>query len=65
MPQYALMFLDVPENAWTNCSDYARVLNMPQYSYNNIVIIVANVIILEFLSARFVHRGVLLPFFLF
>ena len=34
---------------------YARVLNMLQYSYNNIIIIVTNVIILEFLSARFVH----------
>ena len=32
---------------------------MPQYSYNNIIIIVANVIILEFLSARFVHPGTL------
>ena len=31
---------------------------MSQYSYNNIII-VANVIILEFLSARFVHSGAL------
>ena len=38
---------------------------MPPYSYNNIVIIVANVIILEFLSVRFVHLGALLPFYLF
>ena len=28
---------------------------MLRYSYNNIVIIVTNVIIFEFLSARFVH----------
>ena len=35
---------------------YAKVLNMLQYSYNNIIIIVT-VIILEFLSARFVHPG--------
>ena len=48
MPVYALMSLNMPEhdrillnvpeyaeNAWINCSDYARVLNMPQYSYNN------------------------------
>ena len=35
------------------------------YSYNNIVIIVTNVIILEFLSAQFVHLGALLQVFLF
>ena len=33
---------------------YASILNIAQYSYNNIII-VTNVIILEFLSARFVH----------
>ena len=33
---------------------------MPQYSYNNIIIIV-----LEFLSAQFVHPGALLTFYLF
>ena len=33
---------------------YTRVLNMPLYSYNN-NIIVANVIILELLSAQFVQ----------
>ena len=32
---------------------YARILNMPQYSYNNIIII------LEFLSAQFVHPDAL------
>ena len=32
-------------------------LNMPQYSYNTVIIIVTNIIILEFLSARFVHPG--------
>ena len=37
---------------------------MPQYSYNNIII-VANVIILEFFSAKFVHPGALLPFHFF
>ena len=37
---------------------------MPRYSYNNIII-VTNVIILEFLSARFVHPGSLLPIYLF
>ena len=34
---------------------YARVLNMPLYSYNNIISIVTNNIILEFLSAQFIH----------
>ena len=53
----------MPENARINCSDYARVLNMLQYSYNNII--VTNVVILEFLSALFVHPGALLPFYLF
>ena len=37
----------------------ARVLNMPRYNYNKIIIIVINVIILEFFSARFVHSGAL------
>ena len=32
---------------------------MPRYIYNNIIIIVTNVIILECLSARFVHPGAL------
>ena len=38
---------------------HAVVLNMQRYICNNIIIIVANVnfIILEFLSARFVHPG--------
>ena len=36
----------------------ARVLNVPRYSYNNIII-VANAIILKFLSARFVDPGAL------
>ena len=35
------------------------------YSYNSIIIIVTNVIILEFLSAQFVHVGALLLFYLF
>ena len=35
----------------------ARVLNMTRYSYNNIIIIVINVTILEFLSDRFVSPG--------
>ena len=30
---------------------------LPRYSYNDIIIIITNVIILEFLSARFVHPG--------
>ena len=57
--------LNMPEYVLINCSDYANVLNIPlQYSYNNIIIIVTNVNILELLSARFVHPGCLLPFYL-
>ena len=52
------MSLNMPENTLINYFDYARVLNMPRYSYNNIVI-VTNVIMLEFLYARFVHPGFL------
>ena len=58
------MSLNMPKNAWKNCSNYARVLNMPWCRYNSIIIIVTG-IILEFLSARFVHLGALLPFYLF
>ena len=36
---------------------FASVLNMSRNSYNNIIIIVTNVNILEFLSAWFVHPG--------
>ena len=72
MPEYALMFLNMfehdwilltaPEYAWKNCPDYVRVLNMPQCSYNNIII--ANVI-LESLPAPIIHPGTLLPFYHF
>ena len=34
---------------------------MPSYIYNNIIIIVTNIITLEMLSARFVNTGALLP----
>ena len=39
---------------------------MPRYSHDNIVVIlvVTNVIILEFLSVGFVHPGALLSFYL-
>ena len=61
--EYCWISLNMPENAWKKTSDYARVLNMLQYGYNNII--VTNVIMLEFLSARFIHQGTLLPFYLF
>ena len=38
---------------------------MLQFSYNNITIMVNNVITLEYLSARFVHPRALLPFYIF
>ena len=34
-----------------------RTLYIPEYSYNNIIIIVTKAFISEFLSARFVHPG--------
>ena len=36
---------------------YVRVPNKLGYSYNNIIIIVTNIIMLEFLSAQFVSLG--------
>ena len=64
VPQYNWILLNVPEympeNTLINCSDYARVLNIPRDSYNNIIIIVTNVIMLEFLSVRFIHPVALL-----
>ena len=62
MPENRWILLNMPENAWKNCSDYATVLNMPWYSYNNIII-VTKVTMLAFLSAQFVHPGALLPFY--
>ena len=65
------MSLNISSNAWKNSFDYAKILNMLQYSYNNIIIIiiiiiiVTNAIILEFLSARFLHPGALLPVYHF
>ena len=44
---------------------YVRAINMLQYGYYNTIIMVMNVTILEFLSARFVHPGALLPFYHF
>ena len=35
---------------------------MPRYSYNSIIIIVTNIIMLELSSARFLHLVALLPF---
>ena len=51
MTEYCLMSLSMRENASLNCSDYVRVLNMLPYIYINIIIIVTNVMMLEFLSA--------------
>ena len=79
VPQYAFMPLNMLEHGWIllNVPEYVwkclntlfwlcQVLNMLQYSYNNnVIIIVNNVIILKFLSARFVHPGAVLPFYLF
>ena len=58
------MPLNMPENAWINCFDYARLLNMPGFSYNSIII-VTNVIMLKSLSTQFIQPGTSLPFFYF
>ena len=55
MSEYAPVYLNVPQY----CS---MALSMPQYSYNNIIIIVTNVM-LEFLSPQFIHPVALLPFY--
>ena len=60
MPQFSvcLIILDIWEGfEYASEIKHARVLNRPRYNYNNIIIIVTNVIMLEFLSARFVHPG--------
>ena len=44
-------------NKYVSGIKYDRFLNMLRYSYSDIVIIVSNIIILEFLLARFVHLG--------
>ena len=72
MPQYALICLHMPEHdwillndpeyVWINCSYSAMVLNMLQYSYNNII--VTNVIrILVFLICTSRHSSIILSIF--
>ena len=48
MPGHGWIMVNVPEYAWINCFDYARVINMLRYSYNHIIIIVT--IVLETLE---------------
>ena len=64
MAELCWMSLNMSENAWINCSDCTRVFSMLLYSYYSIIIIVTNDIMLEFLSARFIHPVALLPFYL-
>ena len=40
MAEYVPECMNIPEYTWINCYDYARVLNIPRYSYNNIIIFV-------------------------
>ena len=47
MSEHAWILFNDFEYAWkylNNCSDYARVLKMPPYSYNNTIIVVTSVI---------------------
>ena len=64
MPEHGWILLNVAKHDWINWSEYASVLNMARYSYSNTTIIAINVI-LEFLSAVFVHPGTLVAFHLF
>ena len=70
MPGFSvcLIILDIWQGfKYTSGTKYAKVLNMLGYSYNGIAISITNVIILESLSARFVHpatpQPTILPFF--
>ena len=56
MTEYCWMSLNMPQKSLNKLFWYVRVLNIWQYSYNNIII-VTMVVALEFLSARFVHLG--------
>ena len=55
LTEYCLISLNMPDNNWISFSDYAKVLKTLPYSYSNII--VASVIMLEFLSARFIHQA--------
>ena len=59
MPEFSicLINLDIWQGfEYASAIKYARVLNMRHYGCNNIIIVI-NVIILEFLSARILHLG--------
>ena len=64
MPEHGWILLNIFEFVWLNISEHSGVLNMRRYSYNNIIIIVANIIVLDFLSAWFIYPVALLPFHL-
>ena len=53
MPGFSICLITL--NIWQGF-EYDSGVNMLRYCYNNIIIVVANVITLEFLSARFLHR---------
>ena len=72
MPQYALMCLHMPEHdwillndpeyIWINCSYSAMVLNMLQYSYNNIIVTnVIRILVLLICTSR--HSSIILSIF--
>ena len=53
-----LIILDIWQSfEYASGIKYAKDLNMPQYIYNNITIIVTSTIVLELLPAWFVHPG--------
>ena len=52
MAEYYWMPLSMSENVWINCSDYARVFNMPRYSYIIIIIIIIIIIVTNGITSR-------------
>ena len=46
MTEYCWLSQNMHENAWIIYSDDAGVLNMPRYSYNNIIVIATNATVL-------------------
>ena len=50
MAEYYWMPLSMSENVWIDCSDYARVFNILQYSY--IIIIIIIIIVTNGITSR-------------
>ena len=61
-----LIILDIWQGfEYASSIKYSVVLNIPQCSYNNIINVATDVIMLEFSPTRFVYPGVLLLLILY